>query len=191
MDFVNEFLPAFIPVIDDDAEPGPALLARRHQRLERIGNQHAAVERRFQRAPYQRQHALDAETLEARALEFDEGGYLRMANQKVTQFGQAGDVHVLETVAETLALGGAQPPQLLIMEIVDLAMLAAQALQVAVVEQHRHAVAGKLHVHLDEARTRGNGGLEPDQGVFRVMPGVAAVRYQLRDEHKRNFSTPA
>jgi len=44
-------------------------------------------------------------------------------------------------------------------------MLAAQALEVAVVEQHRHAVTGKLHIHLDEARAGGNGGLEPDQGV--------------------------
>src|SRR3989344_3081483 len=136
----DKFLPVLIPLIDDGADPGPALAPRRQQRLERIRNQYALGEGRLERAPYQREQGVDAETLDAGALEFDEGGHLRLTYQEGAGFGQTGDVHVLETIAEALA--------------------------------------------------RGNGGLEPDQCVFRVMPGIAPVRHQLRDNHMRNFSTP-
>src|SRR3990167_6679057 len=106
----------------------------------------------------------------------------------MSELGRRGDVPVVEAVAEFLRLARAKRPYLVIAVILYSAVHAADALQATIVKQHRHPVAGDLHVHLDEARTGGHGGLDADQGVLRIMPGITPVSHQLRDDHRATLA---
>src|SRR4030065_516914 len=61
----DEFLLAFLPAINDGADPRPTPVPCRRQRLKGIRNQHTLAERRLERAPPQREQGLGAEALEA------------------------------------------------------------------------------------------------------------------------------
>ena len=139
-------------------------------------DEHASVERGAGHLRDASQHGLAAETPQARTLDLDECSDALPAGQCVQHLDQRGRVRVGEALPEARGLADRHLGERRPVQVVDHVGPPADALEVGVVQQHRHVVGGELHVELEVPHAEFDRRRERLQGVLGKLDRVTAVR---------------
>ncbi len=165
------------PVVEDgaDGESGAGAGTGLGQGGQIVGDEDAAPGQRCEEGKHRIQHRAGTEPFQAHPLELDEDEDTGGGGQPFDESGQGGNGSRGPAGGMAHGEGGQRRGRV----FVHRPLAAAKTAQIAIVEQHRDAVAAELHVGLDGGGTEGDGLGEGRQGVLGLRGSMAPVGHQL------------